>query len=312
MGLHENIRPARELLDEAVSKKFAVGAFNFSNMETIQAIVESANELGTPVILQVTESAIRYIGLDYVLNMVVAAARSSSVKLALHLDHGKDADICRSCIDAGFTSVMIDRSSYPFEENISVTREVVSYAKERGVSVEAELGSLSGVEDDVSVLENDSFFTDPDQAAEFIERTNINSLAVAIGTSHGPHKGKSGSPKLDIQRLSQIRERVGKFPLVLHGASSVYQDVVSMCNEYGSDIQNTFGITDSDISDAIKMGVAKINVDTDMRLAFLAGLLKSLRQDRSNIDIRKYLGEAKTLAKDVIMRKMKTFSACQA
>jgi fructose-bisphosphate aldolase class II len=258
--------------------------------------------------LQVTESAIKYIGMDYVLNMTAAAARGSSVKLALHLDHGKDADICKFCIDSGFTSVMIDRSSYPFEENVSCTREVVLYAKERGVSVEAELGSLSGIEDDVSVLENDSFLTNPEQAAEFIERTGIDSLAVAIGTSHGPHKGKSGPPQLDIQRLSQIKALVGQFPLVLHGASSVYQDIVSMCNENGADIQNAFGIADEDIKVAINAGIAKINVDTDMRLAFLAGILKNLKLNRSNIDIRKYLGEAKALAKTVIMRKIKTFS----
>jgi fructose-bisphosphate aldolase class II len=308
MFLHKNIVPSRELLDNALSAGSAVGAFNFSNMETVQAIVEAANDLDTPVILQATESAIKYMGLDYVRQMVIAAASGSNVKLALHLDHGKDACICRSCIDAGFTSVMIDMSSAIFEENVAVTREVVEYARRGGASVEAELGSLPGVEDDVAVIEQDSWYTDPDQASEFVGLTGVDILAVSVGTSHGPYKRKFESSRLDMRRILAIRDGVGQLPLALHGASSVYKDIVSLCNEYGGDIRGASGIDDADISAAIKSGIAKVNVDTDIRLAFLAGLRKSLRQDAKSIDMRKYIGEAKLSVKNVIMRKMMTFN----
>lgn len=303
----KNIVPAKDLLVNALSKKIAIGAFNFTNMEIIQAIVEAANEMNTPVILQASESAIKYMGINYVIAMIEAASKSTNVPLALHLDHGKDFDICCKCIDAGFSSVMIDKSSMSFEENIEKTKEVVEYAKKKGVSVEAELGTLAGIEDEVNVELQDALYTNPDLAYEFAEKTGIDSLAVAIGTSHGPNKGKLGSPRLDIERLTQIKAKVGELPLVLHGASSVYQDDVDLCNQYGADIKDAFGITDSDIKKSIQNGIAKINVDTDIRIAFLGGVRKSLSENISSIDMRKYLGEAKKQAKLAILRKIKSF-----
>jgi len=303
----KNIFTTKELFAEASSKKTAIGAFNFTNMETVQAIVESANEMTVPVILQASESAIKYMGLDYVIAMIGAASKTSLVPIALHLDHGKDFDICKMCIDAGFSSVMIDKSSLSFEENIKATKEVVAYAKKKGVSVEAELGTLAGIEDEVNVSSMDALYTDPISAKDFAEKTGIDSLAIAIGTSHGPNKGKLGNPKLGIERLITIREKTGKLPLVLHGASSVYPEDVALCNQYGADIKNAYGITDEDIKNAIKNGIRKINVDTDIRIAFLAGIRKSNSENPSSIDMRKYLLEAKKLAKKAILKKLGTF-----
>ncbi|MDR0630667.1 MAG: class II fructose-bisphosphate aldolase [Holosporales bacterium] len=307
MKLCSNLKPGKELLEYALSQNIAIGAFNFSNMETIQAIVEVANEVQTPVILQVSESAIKYMGMDYVCCLVSTAAQNSNVPLAFHLDHGKDFEICKKCVDSGFTSVMIDGSSLPFEANVERTKEVVEYAKERKVSVEAELGILPGIEDDVKVLEHDHFFTDPDKALEFIEKTGVESLAISIGTSHGLSKAKFGSAKLNIKRLKEIKHKVGQFPLVLHGASSVYQDIVAMCNDHGADIKDALGIQDVDIIESIRNGIVKINVDTDIRLAFMAGIRKSLQINRASVDIRKHLSNAKDITKEIIKRKMKTF-----
>ena len=307
MFANKNLVSAGDILHNAVKKKVAIGAFNFTNMEIIQAIVAGANELKTPVILQASASAINYMGGGYIKAMVSVAAEQSDVPLVLHLDHGKDFDICKKAIDNGFSSVMIDASSLDFEENIAVTKEVVEYAKKYGISVEAELGTLAGVEDDVSVAEGKAFYTDPKQAQEFIERTGISSLAVAIGTSHGVNKGKTGNPKLSIETLKKIKEKVGDFPLVLHGASSVYADAVEKCNTYGSDIQNAYGITDNDITEAIQNGIAKVNVDTDIRIAFLGAVREHLKHNKSNIDMRKYLGAGRDMAKEMVKRRLKTF-----
>lgn len=305
--IHENIVPASEILRECVIKKTAVGAFNFSNMEIIQAIVEAATEEKTNVILQASESAIKYMGMEYLISIVKAAANTTDIKIALHLDHGKDFQICKHCIDSGFSSVMIDKSSLEFDQNVYYTKEVVDYAKKHGVSVEAELGTLAGIEDEVNVLDEDVLFTNPESAQKFADLTQIDSLAVAIGTSHGPNKGKFGNPKLDIKRLSEIKQKVGNLPIVLHGASSVYKDVVDECNQYGASVDNAFGITDQDIKESIQNGVAKINVDTDIRLSFLAGLRQYLMSNPANIDMRKYLGFAKNLSKNIIKRKIQTF-----
>lgn len=306
MFTHKKIISGKEMLNLAISNNFAVGAFNFSNMEILQAIVESANEENTPCIIQASESAIQYMGIEYLINMVQAACETTNVPLCLHLDHGKDFDICVKCIDAGFSSVMIDKSSLSFEENIRYTKEVVEYAHKKNVSVEAELGTLSGIEDDVNVSEHESFLTDPLAASEFVTKTNVDSLAIAIGTSHGPNKGKNGSPKLDINRLSQIRKQMRKeFPLVLHGASSVSQELVQKCNQLGANIKGAFGITDHDILEAVKYGVAKVNVDTDIRIAFLCGILESIHSNPSNIDPRKYNKNAKEIAKSVIKSKIR-------
>ena len=307
MFADKNLVSLTEMLRDAVARKVAVGAFNFTNMEIIQAIVAGANELNTPVILQASSSAISYIGFEYIKAMVSAAAEQSVVSLALHLDHGKNFEICKQAIDNGFSSVMIDASSLDFETNIAETKKVVAYANKHGVSVEAELGTLAGVEDEVSISEGKAFYTDPNQAKEFIDRTGISSLAVAIGTSHGVNKGKTGNPKLSIETLKAIKEKVGDFPLVLHGASSVYADEVEACNNYGADIQNAYGITDEDIKDAIQNGIAKVNVDTDIRIAFLGAVRKYLAENSSSIDMRKYLGAGRDAAKEMVKRRLRTF-----
>ncbi|MDR0744484.1 MAG: class II fructose-bisphosphate aldolase, partial [Holosporales bacterium] len=269
MFAHKNLVSVKELLDQALKEKKAIGAFNFSNMEILQAIVIAANEFNSPVILQVTESAINYMGMEYVTAMVSAACSQSKVALALHLDHGGNFEICKRCIDYGFSSVMIDKSSLAIEENIAQTKEVVAYARGFGVSVEAELGTLAGIEDNVKVELRDAYYTDPETALKFAEATGVDSLAVSIGTSHGPNKGVFASPKLDIDRLKKIKEKVKNSPLVLHGASSVYSQEVELANKYGASIKNAFGITDEDIRSSIENGIAKINVDTDIRIAFL-------------------------------------------
>ena len=298
---------ADDILLDALKRKVAVGAFNFTNMEIIQAIVAGANELKTPVILQASSSAIKYMGFDYIHAMISVASEGSDVPIVWHLDHGKDFEICKKAIDNGFNSVMIDASSLDFNSNIEITKKVVEYAQRFNVSVEAELGTLAGVEDEISVAREKAFYTDPNQAQEFIERTGISSLAVAIGTSHGVNKGKTGSPKLSIDTLKKIKEKVGNFPLVLHGASSVYVDVVDECNKYGSNIQNAYGITDKDIKEAIQNGIAKVNVDTDIRIAFLGAIRKCMSENPDNIDMRKYLGAGRESAKEMVMRRIRTF-----
>ncbi|MDR2666759.1 MAG: class II fructose-bisphosphate aldolase [Holosporales bacterium] len=307
MFVDKKLVPGSELLSYALSNKIAIGAFNFANTEVVQAIVSAANVLKTPIILQASPSAIAYLGTQYLKAIVSVAAEESEGPLALHLDHGQDFEICKRCIDEGFSSVMIDSSSLSFEENVRKTKAVVDYAKKFGVSVEAELGTLSGVEDGTSVLPGCSFYTNPDEALEFIERTGIDSLAVAVGTSHGSSKGKNGNAKISIERLREIRKKVGNFPLVLHGASSVYQDFVDVCNKYGANLKDTCGISDNDIREAIQNGVAKVNVDTDIRIAFLSAVRKVLSENTSLIDMRGYLSAAKDAAKEVVMRKIKTF-----
>ncbi|GHT89724.1 fructose-1,6-bisphosphate aldolase, class II [Alphaproteobacteria bacterium] len=307
MFLHKRLVAAKCLLECALRENRAVGAFNFSNMETAQAIVEAANNEHAPVILQVTESAIKYMGMEYLAAIVRAACENSAIDIALHLDHGKDFAICKRCIEAGFSSVMIDASSFSFEENIAKAKEVANYAKEFGVSVEAELGILAGVEDGLSVDAKNALYTSPDEAEEFFEKTGIDSLAVAIGTAHGPNKGTNDHPKLDIERLTLIKNKIGARPLVLHGASSVFADDIFAANTHGANIQNAFGITDEDIKNAIANGIAKINVDTDIRIAFLAGLRTALATNPSSIDVRAYLGSAREKAKDAVSKKLQRF-----
>jgi fructose-bisphosphate aldolase class II len=243
-------------------------------------------------------------GMDYLKAIVFAAAEGSRVPLALHLDHGSSFEICKQCIDSGFTSVMIDASSLDFEANVSVTKSVVEYAREFGVSVEAELGVLSGTEDNVNAPPHSARYTDPDEAATFIEKTGVASLAIAIGTSHGPNKGVGGSPTISLERLKQIKSKVGQFPLVLHGASSVYEDSVNLCNTYGADIRGAHGIDDTDIRSAIENGITKVNVDTDLRIAFTGAVRKVLETSRSVIDMRAYLGEAIDAVHAMVTRRL--------
>jgi fructose-bisphosphate aldolase class II len=297
--------PGIEILRWATKNEVAVCAFNFSNFETLQAVRLAASEASVPIILQVTESAINYMGLDHVVAMVSVIAKNNDSPVSLHLDHGKSSDICKKCIDSGFSSVMIDKSSASFEENVTYTLEVVEYAKNFGVSVEGELGVLTGYEDGVAVSEPSSMFTDPTQATRYVEATGVDSLAVAIGTVHGPYKGRSSAPKIDITRLKEIKRLVGEhYPLVLHGASSVYPDLMSLCNQYGADIHGACGLPDSELQSAIKFGINKVNIDTDIRMAFIAGLRQSFIMNPSSLDIRKHFSEAMKLVKDIAIRKI--------
>jgi len=282
---------------------FAIGAFNINNMEIIQGIVDAASEQNSPVILQVSSSAIKYARMPYLMKMVEAAVETTDIPIALHLDHGPDFETCKECIDAGFTSVMIDGSKYDFEENIELTKKVVEYAHERGVVVEAELGQLAGIEDDVNVSEADAKYTDPDQAKEFVERTGCDSLAIAIGTSHGAYKFK-GEAKLRFDILQEIKNKIPNTPIVLHGASTVIPELVETCNKYGGEIPGAKGVPNEILKEAGKLGVSKINVDTDLRLAMTANIRKVFGEKPSEFDPRKYLSPARDAVKDVVSFKI--------
>lgn len=294
----------KDMFEKSMKEGFAIGAFNVNNMEIIQAIVDAASEAKSPVILQASASAIKYAGIEYLMKMVEAATIvHPEVPIAIHLDHGPDFDTCKMCIDAGFTSVMIDGSKYDFEENVRVTKEVVDYAHSKGVVVEAELGKLAGIEDEVNVDSKDAMYTDPEQAEEFVKRTGCDSLAIAIGTSHGAYKFK-GEAKLRFDILKEIKERIPNTPIVLHGASSVIPKLVEMCNEYGGDIPGAKGVPDEILMEAGKLGVSKINVDTDLRLAMTAGIRKVFVEEPSAFDPRKYLVPARDLIKETVKHKM--------
>jgi fructose-bisphosphate aldolase class II len=295
---------SKELFQKALAGNYALGAFNVNNMEIIQGIVEGATAEKAPLILQVSAGARKYARHEYLVKLVEAALDLSDLPIVLHLDHGEDFNICKSCIDGGFTSVMIDGSKHPFEENIALTKKVVDYAHPRGVTVEAELGKLAGVEDNVSVSEKDAVFTNPEQAEEFVEKTGCDSLAVAIGTSHGAYKFKS-EPKLDFERLEQIQKRLPGFPLVLQGASTVLPELVEFCNEYGGEIIGSRGVPEEMIARAAKMNVCKVNIDTDIRLAITGTIRKCLAEQPENFDPRKYLGPARDAIKDVVIRKIR-------
>jgi len=296
----------KEILSTAKTEGYAVGAFNINNLETLLAIVEASVEERSPVIVAVTPSAIRYAGLKYLVEMVKAAAESASVPMSLHLDHGEDVETVSRCIDAGFTSVMIDGSHLNFEENISLTKRVVVLAHSRGVSVEAELGRLAGVEES-TVEEKEAILTDPDAAKEFVERTGVDALAVAIGTSHGAYKFKA-EPKLDFERLKVIRKKV-KVPLVLHGASSVPSWIIEKAVKYGAELGGAKGIPEEHIKKAISLGITKINIDTDLRLAFTGTIREVLANSPKEFDPRKILGPAKEAIKEVVKGKMRLFGS---
>ena len=283
---------------------FAIGAFNINNMEIIQGIVDAAQKQNSPVILQASSGAIKYARIKYLMKMVEAAVEETNIPIAIHLDHGPDFETCKMCIDNGFTSVMIDGSKYSFEENVALTKKVVDYAHERGVVVEAELGQLAGIEDDVNVSEEDAKYTDPDQAKEFVERTGCDSLAIAIGTSHGAYKFK-GEARLRMDILKQVKEKIPNTPIVLHGASTVIPELVETCNSYGGDIPGAKGVPDEILHEASLSGVSKINVDTDLRLAFTGEIRKSLAENPSAFDPRKYLTPAREKITEVVEHKIK-------
>ena len=295
----------KEMFEKSMKEGFAIGAFNVNNMELIQGIVDAAAENNSPVILQASSSAIKYARINYLMKMVEAAVEEDpNIPIAIHLDHGPDFETCKMCVDNGFTSVMFDGSKYDFEENIRLTKEVVDYAHAHGVVVEAELGKLAGIEDDVNVSASDAMYTDPAQAEEFVRRTGVDSLAIAIGTSHGAYKFK-GEAKLRFDILKQIKERIPNTPIVLHGASTVIPELVNMCNEYGGNIPGAKGVPDEILHEASISGVSKINVDTDLRLAMTAGIRKVFVEDPSAFDPRKYLIPARELVKETVSHKMK-------
>ena len=294
----------KDLMFPAMQKAYAVGAFNISNLESLLAVVEAAIEEKSPVIVAVTPSSIKYAGLAYIEKMVKTATESAPVPMALHLDHGKDIETVSKCIDAGFTSVMIDGSHLKFEENVALTRRVVDLAHPKGISVEAELGTLAGVEES-TVEEKEAVLTDPDAAKDFVERTGVHALAVAIGTSHGAYKFK-GEPKLDFERLRLIHEKISTL-LVLHGASSVPSWIIEKAVKYGAELGGARGIPEKHIRKAISLGITKINIDTDLRLAFTGTIREFLVKSPKIFDSRKILGSAKEAMKGVVRSKMRLF-----
>ena len=293
-----------EMFKKALNSDYAIGAFNVNNMEIIQGIVDAGQAENAPLILQVSAGARKYAKPVYLVKLVEAAVEDTGVDLALHLDHGADFEICKSCVDGGFTSVMYDGSKHPFEENIRITKQVVEYAHAHGVVVEAELGKLSGVEDAVHVDAREASFTVPEEAAEFVEKTGVDSLAVAIGTSHGAYKFK-GTPYLDFERLKTIHSLIPDTPLVLHGASTVMKEFVDRCNEYGGDIPGAQGVPEDMIREAVKHGVCKVNNDTDLRLAMTAEVRRVLVENPAEFDPRKYLGPGRDAITRMVRHKIK-------
>lgn len=292
-----------EMFKKAYEGGYAIGAFNVNNMEIIQGIVEAATEERAPLILQVSSGARKYANTTYLTKMVEAAVETSGLPICLHLDHGDTFDLCKDCIDSGFTSVMIDASAHPFAENISITRQVVEYAHDHGVVVEAELGKLAGVEDDVKVDAKDASYTDPDQVQEFVEKTGVDSLAIAIGTSHGAFKFK-GQPRLRFDILQEVENRLPGFPIVLHGASSVAHECVSEINALGGKLPDAVGIPEEQLRKAAKMAVCKINIDSDIRLAMTAGIRRVFAEKPEAFDPREYLKVARAEVKKMVSHKI--------
>lgn len=295
---------SEEMFRKALKADYAIGAFNVNNMEIIQGIVEAAGEENAPLILQVSAGARKYAKAPYLRHLVEAAIEDTGVDVCLHLDHGEDFEICKQCVDDGFTSVMIDGSKHPFEENIALTKEVVEYAHAHGVVVEAELGKLAGIEDNINVDARSATFTDPDEAAEFVERTGVDSLAIAIGTSHGAYKFK-GDPYLDFERLKAIHKLIPDTPLVLHGASTVLKEFVDRCNEFGGKIPGAQGVPEEMIREAVKHGVCKVNIDTDLRLAMTAEIRRVFIEQPDVFDPRKYLGPGREAIKRMVQHKIR-------
>ena len=299
----------KEMFEKAYAGGYAIGAFNVNDMEIIQGIVDAAKVEQAPLILQVSAGARKYAKPVYLTKLVEAALLDTDLPIALHLDHGDDFEICEDCIDSGFTSVMIDGSKHPFEKNVELTARVVEYAHKHGVVVEGELGRLAGVEDDVNVSEKDALFTDPDEAAEFVRLTGVDSLAIAIGTSHGAYKFK-GTPYLDFERLQRVGELLPNFPIVLHGASSVPQAFVEKCNSLGGAIPGAQGVPEEMLRKAATMAVCKINIDTDLRLAMTASIREVLVNNPAEFDPRKYLGPGREAIQAMVQHKIKNVLGC--
>jgi len=298
------------MFQKAAAGAYAIGSFNVNNMEIIQGIVDAAKAEQAPLILQVSAGARKYARPVYLVKLVEAAVEDTGLPIALHLDHGADFEICKACVDGGFTSVMIDGSHHSFEDNIALTRKVVEYAHAHGVPVEGELGKLAGIEDAVSVNERDATYTDPEEAAEFVARTGVDSLAIAIGTSHGAYKFK-GDANLDFERLKKIVSLLPPgFPIVLHGASSVLPEFVAMCNQYGGEIVDAQGVPEDMLRKAASLGVCKINIDTDLRLAMTATIRRHFAENPADFDPRLYLGSARTAIFDIVSHKIRNVLGC--
>ena len=300
-----------EMFKKAYHGGYAVGAFNVNNMEIIQGIAEAARDQKAPLILQVSAGARKYAKPAYLRHLVEAAMEDTGIDICLHLDHGADFDICKDCIDGGFSSVMIDGSSKPFDENIEMTKRVVEYAHAHGVVVEGELGTLGGIEDDVNVASDDALYTNPDQVEEFVGRTGVDSLAIAIGTSHGAFKFKPGvKPMLRFDILEEVARRLPEFPIVLHGSSSVMQEYVKIVNEFGGQMPNAIGIPEELLREASKMAVCKINIDSDLRLAMTAAVRKHMFEHPDHFDPRQYLKDGRQAIYEVVSHKMQYVLGC--
>ncbi len=299
----------KEMFKKAYEGGYAIGAFNVNNMETVQGIVEAAKETSAPLILQVSSGARKYAKHTYLVHLVQAAIEDSGLPIALHLDHGDSFELCKSCIDGGFTSVMIDASHHSFEDNIALTKQVVEYAHDHGVSVEAELGRLAGVEDDVKVSDADSSYTRPEEVEEFVSRTGVDSLAIAIGTSHGAYKFK-GEPKLRFDILEEVSRRLPGFPIVLHGASSVMPEYVKIIEQYGGEMPGAQGVPEDLLRKAASMAVCKINIDSDLRLAVTAAIRKHLAENPTHFDPRQYLKPARDAVTEVVKHKIINVLGC--
>ena len=302
---------SKEMFEKAYKGGYAIGAFNVNNMEIIQGITEAAAELKAPLILQVSKGARAYANRTYLMKLVEAAVIETGLPICLHLDHGDSFEICKSCIDDGFTSVMIDASSKPFAENIALTRQVVEYAHDHGVVVEAELGTLAGIEDEVKVSAEDSSYTRPEEVEEFVEKTGCDSLAIAIGTSHGAYKFKPGTkPQLRFDVLEEVEKRLPEFPIVLHGSSSVPQEFVEKINKYGGNMPGAIGVPEDQLRKAAAMAVCKINIDSDLRLAMTASIREHFALYPADFDPRQYLKPARAAIKAMVAHKIVDVLGC--
>ncbi len=301
----------KEMFQKAYDGGYAIGAFNVNNMEIVQGITEAAKEEQAPIILQVSAGARKYAKHAYLVKLVEAALLDTDLPIALHLDHGDDFEICKACIDGGFTSVMIDGSKHSFQDNIELTKKVVEYAHAHGVVVEGELGKLAGIEDDVNVSAEDASFTRPEEVEEFVSKTGVDSLAIAIGTSHGAFKFKPGQkPRLRFDILEDVAKRLPNFPIVLHGASSVSQEYVKLINQFGGKLDDAIGIPEEMLRQAAKMAVCKINIDSDLRLGFTAGVREYFANNPSHFDPRQYLTPARNNIKAVVKHKIVNVLGC--
>ena len=301
----------KEMFKKAYEGGYAIGAFNVNNMEIIQGITEAGKEVNAPLILQVSSGARKYANHTYLVKLVEAAVEETNLPIALHLDHGDSFELCKSCIDGGFTSVMIDGSHFPYEENIALTKKVVEYAHAHGVVVEGELGRLAGIEDDVKVSAEDASYTRPEEVVDFVSRTGVDSLAIAIGTSHGAYKFKPGQkPQLRFDILKEIEKQLPNYPIVLHGASSVIPEYVKMINENGGQMPDAIGIPEEMLREAAMSAVCKINIDSDIRLAMTATIRKYFHDNPSHFDPRQYLAPAREAVKDMVKHKILNVLGC--